>query len=153
VSDVIKSLYVGKNRSFDNFFFFSSICVSNRNAVGRYERVFSDHFDFVTPQSFNGSVCRSFSSLFKYSRRLLFLFIGVVSVVTFHEDDPEQVYIPPRSFYRRYTFEYRARKLQVTLFPLLANFSLFTTTCLHSPNLDQKHVFARSLTCLKTSTL
>src|SRR5271168_374568 len=93
--------------------------VSDRNAIGRYERVFSDHFDLIAPESFNGKVYTSFSIVNLDNVRLLFL-VGVITVAKFIEDDPEQAYIPPHKFYRRYTFEYKARKLQVTLFPPLA---------------------------------
>lgn len=41
---------------------------------------------------------------------------GVVAFSKFCEDDHEQTYIPPRTFYRRYTLEYKARRLQVTSF-------------------------------------
>ena len=81
-----------------------------------------------------------------------FVFIGLVTVANFREDDHEQAYIPPRSFYCRYELEYKTRKIQVALLSLIANSSLFIVALLYSPNLDQKHVFVRSLTCLKTST-
>ena len=81
--------------------------VSDRKIAGKHERVFSDHFDFVSPECFNGNV-HPFQRLSKY----LFS-IGVVSVTDFQEDDPEQAYIPPRSFYRRFTVEPKARKLLV----------------------------------------
>ena len=48
--------------------------------------------------------------------QILIFFIGVVTVADFQEDDPEQSYIPPRNFYRRYTIEPKARKLLVTSF-------------------------------------
>jgi hypothetical protein len=81
---------------------------------------------------------------------MLIFSIGVVSVADFQEDDPEQTYIPRKSFYRRFTVEPKARKLLVTSFLFSQNFSLFTTTFFPSPNLDQKHVFVRPLTYLKT---
>ena len=88
-----------------------SVHVSDRKIVGKHERVFSDHFDFVAPESFNGNL-HPFQRLFK----LFIFFIGIVTVADFQEDDPEQAYIPPRNFYHRYTIEPKARKLLVTSF-------------------------------------
>ena len=83
--------------------------------------------------------------------RLLF-YIGVVNVAKFREDDPEQDYIPPQTFYRRYTFEYKARRLQVNTIPsshkIIIVYSLLFP--FNSLNLDHQHVFVRPLTCLKT---
>ncbi|KAF8803347.1 hypothetical protein BYT27DRAFT_7171823 [Phlegmacium glaucopus] len=62
----------------------------DRNIIDKYERIFSDHYDFVVPEAFN----------------------GLITVAKFREDDPEQPYIPPHKFYRRYTLEYKARRIQ-----------------------------------------
>ncbi|KAF8153107.1 hypothetical protein B0H34DRAFT_91636 [Crassisporium funariophilum] len=61
----------------------------DRNVIGKYERIFSDHYDFVESEAFD---C-------------------VISMAKFHEDKSEQAYIPRDQFYNRYSFEYKARKL------------------------------------------
>lgn len=112
MSGVIKSLYVVENKLSPDFFLSYRACVvSNPKTVSKYERVFSDHFDFVAPESFNGNV-NPFQRLFKY----LNFFKGHATVADFQEDDPEQAYIRPRNFYRRYTIEPKARKLLVKSF-------------------------------------
>ncbi|KAF8964738.1 hypothetical protein BDZ97DRAFT_1659688 [Flammula alnicola] len=59
-------------------------------AVGRYERIFADHYDFLESESFD----------------------AVIPMIKFNENDPEQAYIANDQFYRRYTFEYKARTLK-----------------------------------------
>lgn len=72
----------------------------------------------------------------KYLFRRLF-FIGVVTVADFYEDDPEQDYIPPRSFYQRYTLESKARKLLVTSF-LFRKFLIVYSRLLSQPKPGSK---------------
>ncbi|KAF8065269.1 hypothetical protein FPV67DRAFT_1696385 [Lyophyllum atratum] len=59
-------------------------------ACGRYERIFSDHFDYVSTSAFDAAV----------------------PMKKLNDTDIEQPYIPRDVFYTRYTFEYRARVIQ-----------------------------------------
>ncbi|KIM41505.1 hypothetical protein M413DRAFT_445493 [Hebeloma cylindrosporum] len=59
-------------------------------AISPYERIFSDHYDIIEPQSVDGKI----------------------KVIKYAEDDPEPAFIPRDTFYRRYTFEYKARNVQ-----------------------------------------
>ena len=79
--------------------------------------------------------------LSKVFQTLIFL-IGVVSVVDFQEDDPEQDYIPFRDFYSRYTVEPKARKLLVTSF-----FSRKFSHCLSSRFLPQPKPGSKTCVC------
>ena len=124
MSNVIKSLYVGENEpSQTNPLFLivlaSAIVIPLVNMNECFLMIMiSLHQKPLTVRS------TSFPSLFiKYSLLITLIFVGLVTVTKFREDDPEQPYIPPRSFYRRFTFEYKARKLQVTPFFPLTIFS------------------------------
>ncbi|GLB39938.1 hypothetical protein LshimejAT787_0704480 [Lyophyllum shimeji] len=59
-------------------------------ACGRYERIFSDHFDYVSTSAFD----------------------AVTPMKKLNDSDIEQPHIPRGVFYTRYTFEYRARNIQ-----------------------------------------
>ncbi|KAF9463258.1 hypothetical protein BDZ94DRAFT_1259504 [Collybia nuda] len=56
-------------------------------SCGNYERIYSDHFDYVSSSAFD----------------------AVVHVHKFFETNPNQPYIGKDEFYTRYTFEYKAR--------------------------------------------
>ncbi|EFI27536.1 hypothetical protein CC1G_15573 [Coprinopsis cinerea okayama7 len=62
----------------------------NTKPCGKYERILSDHFDYVAPEAFN----------------------EVVNVHQLRDDDPEQPYIDRDSFYSRYEIERQARRLK-----------------------------------------
>uniref|UniRef100_A0A8H7XQB5 BAH domain-containing protein n=1 Tax=Psilocybe cubensis TaxID=181762 RepID=A0A8H7XQB5_PSICU len=62
----------------------------DKSTIGKYEKIFSDHYDYVGPESFN----------------------AIIPMAKFYENDPEPPYIPWDKFYRRYTFEYKARMLK-----------------------------------------
>ncbi|KDR77282.1 hypothetical protein GALMADRAFT_246612 [Galerina marginata CBS 339.88] len=62
----------------------------DQSAIGRFERIFSDHFDLVGPESFE----------------------VIVPMIKFNENDHEQAFISRDQFFRRYTFEYKARTLK-----------------------------------------
>ena len=74
--------------------------------MGQYERIYSDHHDYIQPDAFE-SMLLYFSS---YNNSDYFLV--VIPMYKLNEVDPEQIFIPHDSFYRRYTFEYLARNLQ-----------------------------------------
>lgn len=40
-------------------------------------------------------------------------YLGALSVIKYAEDDPEPPFIPRHNFFRRYTFEYKLRNVQV----------------------------------------
>ncbi|RDB28179.1 hypothetical protein Hypma_001294 [Hypsizygus marmoreus] len=63
---------------------------SDGHACGQYERIFSDHFDYVSSSAFD----------------------AVLPVKKFNENDLEQPHIDHGTFFTRYTFEYRARVIQ-----------------------------------------
>ncbi|KAF9485638.1 hypothetical protein BDN70DRAFT_534900 [Pholiota conissans] len=60
------------------------------DAIGRFERIYADHDDFIESESVN----------------------SVVRVIEFDENDVEPEYIPRDQFYRRYTLEYKARTIK-----------------------------------------
>ncbi|PPQ79081.1 hypothetical protein CVT25_002306 [Psilocybe cyanescens] len=62
----------------------------DESAIGKYEKVFSDHFDYVGPEAFN----------------------AVVPMAKFNENDPEPPFIAWDRFFRRYNFEYKTRTLK-----------------------------------------
>ncbi|KAF9525287.1 hypothetical protein CPB83DRAFT_859833 [Crepidotus variabilis] len=61
----------------------------DRQHVGKFERIFSDHLDFVEPEAFDEAI----------------------TVYKLNETDHEQCFIPEESFFRRYTLEYKRRTL------------------------------------------
>ncbi|KAJ2923141.1 hypothetical protein H1R20_g13953, partial [Candolleomyces eurysporus] len=60
------------------------------SACSPFERVFSDHFDFVSSESFN----------------------EVITIPELKDEDIEQQYIDPNVFYTRYTIERQSRRLK-----------------------------------------
>ena len=74
--------------------------------------------------------------------QILIFLVGLVTVADFQEDDPEQDYIPPRNFYRRYTVEPKTRKLLVTSF-----YSRKFSHCLSSHVLPQPKPGSKTCIC------
>ncbi|KAF8878062.1 hypothetical protein BD779DRAFT_1676985 [Infundibulicybe gibba] len=62
----------------------------DHRSCGKYERILSDHYDFVSTQCFD----------------------GLTTVASFNETDLEQEFIPNDVFYCRYTFEHKIRLIE-----------------------------------------
>lgn len=85
-----------------------SIDPSKPQACGKYERIFSDHYDYVHSSSFSGTLFTLFHILFHGSTP------GLTTMTRFGSDDPfGQKYIGRKDFYCRYHLERNARRLEV----------------------------------------
>jgi hypothetical protein len=81
---------------------------SKPQACGKYERIFSDHYDYVHSSSFSGTLFTIFHILFHGSTP------GLTTMTRFGSDDPfGQKYIGRKDFYCRYHLERNARRLEV----------------------------------------
>ena len=143
MSNVIKSLYVETN----HFQIFSPyrVCVSDRKIVGKHERVFSDHFDFVAPESFNGNLfcfqdCPNTYFLYRHCNRNRF------------SRGRSRTSLHPSSKFLLSLYSRTQGPQNPGNIVLFSQISYCLQPLSHSPNLVQKHVFVRPHTCLKTWT-